>query len=90
MPGSSQHAIRERVKNKSERGNGIKVHSVSVLNSRNKNKWGLHLLSEVALLTDSKLEAIKVCQVGGGGGGGCSTGRKIVPLYHCQGENDYL
>ena len=33
----------------------------------------------MALLTDSKFEAIKVCQ-------GCGTGRKIVPLYHCQGE----
>ena len=33
----------------------------------------------MVLLTDSKFEAIKVCQ-------GCGTGRKIVPLYHCQGE----
>ena len=32
----------------------------------------------MALLKDSKLEAIKVCQ-------GCSTGQMIIPLYHCQG-----
>ena len=42
-------------------------------------QWCIHLWSEVALLTDSKFEAIKVCQ-------GCGTGGKIVPLYHCQGE----
>ena len=38
IPGSPQHAIKVRVKNKANRENGIKVHSVSVLNSRNKKK----------------------------------------------------
>ena len=38
VPGSSQHAIKVRVKNKADRENRIKVRSVSVLNSRNKKK----------------------------------------------------
>ena len=38
VPGSPQHAIKVRVKNKADRENRIKVHSVSVLNSRNKEK----------------------------------------------------
>ena len=33
MPGFPQHAIKVRVKNKTDRENGIKVHSVSVLNT---------------------------------------------------------
>ena len=38
VPGSPQHAIKVRIKNKADRENRIKVHSVSVLNSRNKEK----------------------------------------------------
>ena len=38
VPGSPQHAIKVRVKNKADRENRIKVHSVSVLNSRYKEK----------------------------------------------------
>ena len=33
----------------------------------------------MALLTDSKFEAIKICQ-------GCSTGLKVVALHNCQGK----
>ena len=40
-----------------------------------KKQLGLDLWSEVALLTDNQFKAVEPYQ-------GCSTGRKIVQLYH--------
>ena len=60
------------------------VHSVSVLYSRkrkvgeDKNSSMTNLGFQMANLTDSPLEAAKVCQ----GGNGCW---KVVPLNDCKG-----
>ena len=84
MLGSLQHAIKVKDKNKADRKKGIKVHGVSVLYSRKESEdknsscqfmdW-----FDVAHLTYSLLEAIKVCQGGNGG-------RETIPLNNCQGK----
>ena len=81
MPGSPQHAIKVKDKNKADSKKGIKVH-ISVLYSRKESEDKTAVVSlwfDVAHLTDSLLEAIKVCQ-------GDNGGRETIPLNNCQGK----